>query len=368
VIEQAFAPLPGKDGDARTVALVTESPQSTSPDASLPSCRTQTVWLVRLNGAGAVVDRQLVGEGCAIDTPPGGACDGAGPISVHAPTIEKPNSVVVSWDSAGPGCGGWTRATVEIEVSLESLSLLHRSEWQGRVMDPDDSRSKSWDLEKLHFVSEWNLEQGGSCARRKRGPFLGIPRMALPESFVERDWRAMGFDSCATVIDEAHGLPIHGAGKARATLRVLMSDTNSLFVDIAEDSKVGAGASLQICFAEWNAQSYDYCQVSGQPECTRVTMAGRVLSGNVPVERAADSSRFRFQLPSEAEAVSVHYIEPGGRSIGSSRFHPRDLTSLGNVFPIRSSVATCKLVDEELVFSPAMREPDRPLLDPEGLE
>ena len=192
--------------------------------------------------------------------------------------------------------------------------------------------------------------------------------MALPDSFVRGGWRTTSFDSCATLVDQARGIAVQGTGKSHATLRALMSDTNSLFVDVIEDPKVKPGATLQICFANWNAQSYAYCQVPERPECTRITMDGRVLSGTVLVERAADGPRFRIELPAEVEAVSVGYLEPGHRSIGSSRFRADDLTSLGRVVPIRTSVITSEIVDDRLQCSRTARDPDTALLDPAGFE
>lgn len=321
-----------------------------------------------MNNAGAVVDRQLVGAGCAEDTPAGGACDGLGPIVVLPPTTERPNSVMVQWDSTGAGCGGWTRSRVEIDVSLESFLVLHRGEWHSRVAEPDDRTSKSWDLSNLYFASEWRLDQGSTCGKRRRGPFLGIPRMVLPAEFISGSWRTMEFDACATIVDSAHGVSFQGAGKSSATLRVVMSDTHSLFVDITEAPQVKAGAVLQVCFAGWNAHTYEYCQVQGRPECVRLSMDGHLLAGKATVERSADKPRFRIQLPSETAAISVGYIEPGGRSIGSSGFRVGDLTSLGSVFPIGRSVATCELVDGRLQFSRAPRQSDNSLLDPAGLE
>jgi len=368
VIEPAFASLPGANAHTRMVAIVTEALAPISSDNPRPECRTQTIWLVRMGAGGAVVDRQLVGAGCAEDTPPGGACDGLGPIAVLPPTTEKQNVVVVSWESAGAGCGGWTRSGVEIDVSLESFRVLRRSEWQGRVAEPDERHSKSWDFASLHFTSEWEVVQGGSCGKRTRGPFLGIPRMALPEKFVDGDWRTTDFDACAAIVDPARGVAFGGAAKSNTTLRLLMSDSNFLFVDVAEDPHVRGSGVLQVCSAEWNAHTYDYCQVHERPRCVRISMDGRLLAGKATVERAAERPRFRIQLPPEIGAISVGYVEPSGRSVGSSDVRLGDLTSLGRVFPIGTTVATCELVESRLLFSRAPRRSDRPLLDPEGLE
>jgi len=192
--------------------------------------------------------------------------------------------------------------------------------------------------------------------------------MVLPEKFTGGDWRTTDFDMCATIVDAAHGVSFQGAAKSSTALRVLMSDGNSLFVDVTEDPQVKAGAVLQVCFAEWNAHSYEYCQVQERPECISVSMDGRLMAGNPTAERAAEKPRFRIQLPPETYAISVGYIEPSGRSVGSSDFRAGDLTSLGTVFPIESSVATCELVNGRLLFSRAPRQSDSALLDPEGLE
>ncbi|HVJ16273.1 MAG TPA: hypothetical protein VM686_12615, partial [Polyangiaceae bacterium] len=301
------------------------------------------------------------------DTGYGVACDGMAVLSVKPPAATAPTTATVQWQGPGPGCGGWTRAHGDVEVSLESLGMLRRSEWVGRARGTDDSQSWNWDLTQLSFTSEWQTSNG-ECPARRRGPAFAIPKLELGSEFTTEAWKVASFDRCATTLDSAHSVALPGTAKATARLRAVISDSQTLFVDVIEAPGARPGANLLVCFADGDQQDYAYCRGTLKPDCVRVAMDGTIRSGQTVVERAPDKTRFRVQLPPDTSALTVSYVEAGGRSLSSSAFRAGDTTSLGSVFPLRPSIATCPLTPSGLVYTPTAPDPERALLEPDGLE
>jgi hypothetical protein len=364
VAKTAFTGAPGKDGDARSVVLVPFKLSTSAGDES-HECQANEVWVVRTAENGMIVDRQLIGDGCVEDTPYGGACDGLSVIRVQPPNGATPKTVVVGWEGPGPGCGGWTRTSSEVEVSLESFAMLRRSEWAGRTRDPDDSEWIVWDFAEWSFKSEWQTS-AGPCPPRKRGPSFGIPKLALGSAFLDGGWRTASMDQCATTIDSNHSVRFRGTAKSKAVLRAVVSETDTLFVDAA-DANSKPGTELRICFAMLSAHMYDYCHMPRDTDCLRVALNGQVLAGKTAVERAPDRPRFRIQLPPETTALSVSLAEAGSPVISSSAVHRDDSTSLGSIFSLGAEVVSCSLDGDHLQRSTPPRSPDRGLLDWTGL-
>ena len=367
IVKTAFKGAPGKDGDGRLVVLVPIKLSISAGDDAPMACQGNEVWLVRTARDGSVVDRQLVGSGCAEDTPYGVACDGLEIIRVQPPTSAAPTSVIVDWDGPGPGCGGWTRGSGDIEVSLESFVVRRRSEWSGRAAGAEDSHSRRWDFSAWSFTSEWQTSNG-DCAARSRGPSFSIPKLALGSAFLDGAWRTANLSRCATTIDSSHGVALPSTVKSAAVLHAVVSETDALFVEVVAAPPAKPGAELRACFAAWNAHSYDYCHLPVSPECVRIALDGHVLSGNATVERAPDRARFRVQLPPETAALTVSYVEAGGRSVSSSAYRRNDATSLGNISSLGAEVASCHLDGQSLQRSTPPRDPKHELLDTKGLD
>ena len=366
-VKTAFAGAPGKDGDARAVVLVPTKLSVSAGDEKPLECAGNEVWLVRTASDGTVVDHQLVGEGCAEDTPYGVACDGLMMVRVEPPKSALPTTATVAWEGPGPGCGGWTRGSGDIEVSLDTFTALRRSEWSARAREPDDTHSTHWDFTTWSFTAEWQTGSG-DCPERKRGPSSNIPKLPLGRAFLDGAWQTASLKECATTIDATHGVALPGTTKSKTLLRAVVSETDALFVDVVEAPLAKPGGSLQVCFAEWGGQSYDYCHMPIAPECVRVTLDGHVLSGKTTVDRAPEQPRFRVQLPPETTAISVSYLEAGGRSISSSAYRRGDATSLGRILSFGPTVATCHLEGNALQRTTPRPKSEEALLSSEGLE
>jgi len=349
----------GEHGEANLVVVA-----STPASAEVP-CKLETAWLVHLAGDGTVVEHRRAGVGCAEDTEYGVACDGLQVLRLEPPKIKDASTITLQWDNPGPGCGGWTRASGGIEVSLDSFAMRGRTEWSGRAAAPDDSTAKTWDFVHLRFKTEWDAGPG-PCPKIHRGALLGVPKLQLGAAFLGEGWRDAKLDRCATRFDGEHGVALPGSRKSKASLQAVISDTDALFVDVTEAADARSGAVLQVCGAEWGSRMYDYCSVGLVPDCVRVALDGRVLAGHAEVQRASDKPRFRIQLPPEQNALTVSYIEANGRSIGSSAYRAHDATSLGDVYGFEPQVATCRLTDGELRFSFTDLPATRDLLDVDG--
>jgi hypothetical protein len=192
--------------------------------------------------------------------------------------------------------------------------------------------------------------------------------MVLPDAFVDREWRNATIEPCATTMSATHGVALPGTRRSKATLRALLSATDVLFIDVMDPASSLRPASLQVCFAEMSTQTYDYCRMPFTPECVRLAMDGRRLSGTLAVEAVEGAARFRIPLPPEMSALSIAYLDGRGGSIATSAYRTGDATSLGEVFPLGPSQATCILRDGQLHYAPAARSPTRALLDTDGLE
>jgi hypothetical protein len=367
VVKTDFAGAPGKDGDARAVVLVPTKLSVSAGDEKPVECAGNEVWLVRTTGDGTVVDRQLVGEGCAEDTPYGVACDGLTMIAVEPPKLALPTTATVAWEGPGPGCGGWTRASGDIEVSLDTFAALRRNEWSARAREPDDTHSTHWDFTTWSFTAEWQTSSS-DCPDRKRGPSLNIPKLALGSAFLDGAWQTASLNECATTIEATRGVALPGTTKSKGLLRAVVSETDALFVDVVEAPLAKPGGTLQVCFAEWSGQSYDYCHIPIAPECVRVALDGHVLSGKTTVTRAPEQPRFRVQLPPQTTAIGVSYLEAGGRSISSTAYRRGDATSLGRILSFGPAVATCHLEGTALQRTTPRPKDEDALLSSEDLE
>jgi hypothetical protein len=104
------------------------------------------------------------------------------------------------------------------------------------------------------------------------------------------------------------------------------------------------------------------------PECVRVALDGQLLSDKTTVDRAPEQPRLRVQLPPDTAAISVSYLEAGGRSISSSVYRRGDATSLGRILSFGANVATCRLDGNVLHRATLRPKSDAALLDAEGLE
>ena len=368
VVKTAFAGAPGKDGDGRSVVLVLTKLSVSGGDEAPRECQGNEIWLVRSDGEGRLVDRQLVAEGCTEDTPFGVACDGLMMAHVEPPKIAAPQTAIVSWQSPGPGCGGWTRGSGEIEVELDTFAVVRRSEWSDRAREPNDSHSVDWDFKGWSFKSEWQTSDG-DCPSRKRGPAFGIPKLALGSAFLDGAWQTANLEQCATTIDANHGVALPGTSKSTAVLRAVVSETDALFVDVVDviEGQRRTRGELQICFDAWSTHSYDYCHMPASPDCVRVALDGRLRAGKTKIERAPDRPRFRVQLPPDTTALSVILVEPGPRTIGSSAYLRGDATSLANIFALGAEVATCHLDGDHLQRTIPPHRSDRASIDATGL-
>jgi len=353
----------GTDGDARLVVLVREKFSVSSGDAS-HECQGNEVWVVREGEDGSVIDRQLIGSGCAEDFSYSAACDAV--ISIQPPRSPTQDTVVVAWEGPGPRCGGTQRASGDIEVSLESFAVIRRSQWHSRTIGPDDSVHTYLDFSDWSFKSEW--QTSGACKARKRGPFFDIPKLELGKAFLDGGWRTASMDQCATTIDSRHSVAFQRTAKSTAVLRAVVSETDALFVDVAEGAHGTVPRELQICFAEYTARDYNYCVMPLAPDCLRVALDGHVLAGKATIERAPDTARFRVQLPPETSALSVSIVEAGLPIIGSSAYLRGDTTSLGRILSFSAEAATCQLDGNRLRLSTPPRDPERALLDAVGPE
>lgn len=359
-LRRAFTRPVGEQGETNLI-VITSTPAS--PETP---CKLETVWLARVAADGTMGEHRRAGVGCAEDTDYGAACDGLQLLKLQPPKTKNARTAVIEWDSPGPGCGGWTRASGSIEVSLDTFALLGRTEWAGRAAGPNDSTAKSWDFAHLRFKTEWDAGPD-PCPKIHRGPLLGVPRLQLGAAFLDGGWRNAQLDQCATRLDAQHGVALPGGRKSQASVQAVIADTNALFVDVTEPPDAKPGALLQVCFAEFGARMYDYCSVGGvPPQCVRIALDGRLLAGQADVQRASDKPRFRIQLPPEQSALTVSYIEASGRSISSSSYRANDPTSLGDVYGFEPKVASCPLVDGQLRFTFTPLPPNRDLLDVDG--
>jgi hypothetical protein len=361
----AFPPVRDTTGSGAAIVVVSE-PLTASADAPPPACTTHAAWLVRVDAEDHVTERQLIGIGCAEDTESGRACDGLGPISIEPPSKDLPTVASISWDSVGPGCGGWSQSSVRIAVSLESLALLRRDEWRSRKAEPEDTQSMYWDLTRLEFSSDWSTQQG-ECPDRRLDAVPGIPAIEMDEAFVADRWRHESIVDCATKVTGNRGFAPSGK-KASVVLSAVISSANHLFLELVDGSQRDKGASFQVCFAESNTHFYSYCEADLTPSCARFDLDGRVLAGAVPIERALEGNRYRVELPPETGALSIVYQAADGSSLATSELRVDDVTSLGDIFPLRTEVAACKLVDGHLRFVRATPNSNRPLLSPDGFE
>jgi hypothetical protein len=73
-------------------------------------------------------------------------------------------------------------------------------------------------------------------------------------------------------------------------------------------------------------------------------------------------------LPPETAAISVSYLEAGGRTISSSAYRRGDATSLGRILSFGANVVTCHLDGSALQRATLRPKSDAALLDAERLE
>lgn len=346
-IDKSLASLKMRDGTRHEVVRLT-LPEEGEPSENDANCTFEEFWLVARGASGDVLDSRLFAGGCTRDSPDTAWC-GAPPrasVSVRGTVVEA------RWDVHALRCMSVYHSAGRYEASLETFTLLRQSSRYFREVPPLEEKRQSWDYTVMRGA--WGVTvEADTCPRMQRGPIPRIIAPTIASEFVESAWQSAEMTRCATTIDSSYGFAPKGHA-AKVKLQLLATKESTLFVEVAptpQHRTLPSNAVLRVCYADSAVDSYAYCHGSPKIECARFGLDGHVLEGALPIERSPARARFKIQLPSDAQAVTVAYTEPtNGTSLASSQQRPLDYTFMNDLFPMSDDTGTCELAPDGLIL------------------
>ncbi|HET9932309.1 MAG TPA: hypothetical protein VFQ35_16510 [Polyangiaceae bacterium] len=356
-IDKSLASLKMRDGGRHELVRLT-LPEEGEPIENDANCTFEEFWLVARDAQGGVLESHLFAGGCSRDSPQEAWC-GAPP---RASVRVRGTVVEARWDAHALRCMSVYHSAGSYEASLESLLPLREESRYFRVVPPTEEIRRSWDFTTMR--GSWGAYAGAdTCAALRRGPIPRIPAPTIAPEFLEAAWQGADMSRCATTIDSVYGFAPTGHA-AKVKLLLLGSREENLFVEVVPtraQRKLPSDAILRVCYTDYAVDSYAYCHTQPKIECTRFGMDGRVLDGELRVERSSERARFKVHLPAEAQSFTVSYTEPSsGASLASSQQRPLNFTYMNDLFPIAEEVGSCELGDDGLRMrlGPQSRAPE----------
>ncbi len=346
-IDKSLASLEMRDGTRHEVVRLT-LPEEGEPTGDDPNCTFEEFWLVARDPKGDVLESRLFAGGCTLDSPDTAWC-GAPP---HASVSVHGNVVRARWDAHALRCMSVYHSAGSYEASLETFAPLRQSSRFFRQVPPFEEKRQSWDFATMRGA--WSATaEADTCPRLQRGPVPRIPAATIANEFVESAWQSAEMARCATSIDATYGFATKGHA-AKVKLQLLATKEGTLFVEIVPTPKqrsLPSDAVLRICYADYAVDSYAYCHSSPTIRCSRFGLDGNVLDGELKVERSPQRARFKVELPSDAQSLTVAYTEPtNGTSLASSQQRPLDFTFMNDLFPLSEETGKCELAADGLVL------------------
>ena len=202
---------------------------------------------------------------------------------------------------------------------------------------------------------------------------IAIPRIEVPRAMANDGWRSVGLGRCAALVDgDRHGYTIHGTKgtPTDASMRVLVSTNDDLFVDVEDDRLTSGGASwVKDDHVElWVQQAADDCVDpsarrgagdSGLKQWGIRVSDGRVFSGfaspppeaiRAEVARAGTTTHVRIHLPwaFDTGMLTVVYSDSDDgvhqkRLIATSAFEYGRAWTLGEAFDVPGEGPVCEV-------------------------
>ncbi|HEY0464775.1 MAG TPA: hypothetical protein VGC79_11225 [Polyangiaceae bacterium] len=277
------------------------------------------------------------------------------------------------------------RSFSTVTVGLDPVRLVETNQ---RVLD-EQSSDRTWNWDEFAGTTTLGIDYcpgkvpaGVEVSSDADAPFLqvsavAVPRLALPAEYLAGGWRTTELGTCAALVDgDRRGFALTAGGDpgsaANSTLKLLLSTSNDLFVEIADDQLVAdrsgfeRGDHLELWLATGARACVDPRAPSALSEWGVRISDGRAFAGfgrppgALRTERASDASgkiRLRIQLAEKLQPddrFTVVYVdrEQGSsrkRAIATSELSPGHWWTLGEVTDIDSS--TCIVTRGRLMAS-----------------
>lgn len=370
---------------------LTEEPTPSEVPPIPGVCSSSERWVVARRGTGEISAHLLV-RLCN---------DGYGSRGLGEDQIEvAPNRF--TYTRAGGSAWMWSQTSVVQLAPLVLLSETQRAWWT--LGDASSTGSWRW-TDWVGFGSS----RAPSCeaARPPKGPIASayqpIPRVALDEAFRATGWRTADFSACASRIDSRGGASEASPGggfvtfgkpatRVEATVRLLLSSENELFIEVADETWVPSAKSwlvadhLELWLGSPTSSSLECADRRGPLFQWGIGLDGTVYPAfgqpeqRLDVERAEHSSsiRFKVQLPAslvstlnDSWRITVAYSDSADgrgqkRIIATSKLTYGSLPTLGRIKDIPTTLGACRQDGD--AFRPVVTrtiQDDEPVIEPQ---
>ncbi len=391
-VDDLGQPLPPDEPDAAPPPLgieETDRSDTLSPALGYRACQRFDYWLLSEDAQGKPQARRLVT-----------VCnDGHGASGMGEDNITVGDNHL----SFGTSGGSNWRGGHSKEISLSPLRVLSTSSDGYWTMGANhESRKWSWDdfSGLVSWYSPACLADGSSP--EPDGPAGGddtkdafvyapIPAVDFEGDFAASGWKDTGLDRCSLQLDasEKSGFVTHGkAGEAAdASMRVVASKNDELFVEVQDDKWVGPSASwvkddhLELWLAKELPGYFTHCLDKSivAPQQWGIRIAdGKVFAGaGKPDEKAitvekvtlgSGGARLKIKLPKGMAAISLVYSDSDDgkkqeRMFATSKLVHGKGETLGALQVIDSKSAVCRVEGGKLTTRLKNHEDPRAILD-----
>ncbi len=363
-----------------------------SPQEKPFRCLDYEYWLVIQKKDGEISTRPLL-EVCDYSDDPWGRGGDSVEVSDNLFTHRTWGSALWHWSTT------WI-------LQLDPLLIIYKTEGGTQKVDG------AWVTDTWRFT-DWtgfSASSAKACKGTKEITYAyqPIPRVALDRKFRKTEWRTTSLGGCSTRIDSrggasektpGGGFVVHGTpgDPSDATLRVLLSSENELFVEVQDDVFVPTATSwlhadhLELWLGKRDREGSHCISSAGRLFQWGIDLQGKVYKAFgkpsfAPVVERAEQQlaggkkimRFKLALPQEIVSsiedgfeITVAYSdsddgEQQERIIATSKITFGSLPTLGDVRDIRPEVGACHSEAGELrTVDTRVYDESRPVL---GLE
>jgi hypothetical protein len=295
-------------GDEPGEAAEATSAEGDATDESNLDCRIFDHHLV-------IIDKKKVRGRYTLSS----ECKDGGPVNYHMDHQMEVDPKAHTFTHVHNGQKGLSSWSEGVTVGLDPLRVIERFDERGTSIDWDRLlRRHTWTvpdeeaLAQLKATPPPDAGEEGQAEEDGEGPTIelsaiSVPKLALPASFTDAAWKSAGLGSCGVLIDgKDNGYTLHGEADAKdATLRVVASTDDVLFVEVTDDRWTGPSRS-------WVKDDHLELWLARQPSPSGAGNQQAADAGTAPATavqwgiRIADGATFpAFGAPEPLKGVEV---------------------------------------------------------------
>ncbi len=332
----------------RIVLVAPEEVRRPPGEDAQGACSVEEYWFLKTNGTGKVLDYQLLTGGCTGEDADEIWCGRAPTVSV---TVSG-ETVSASWYSPFGQCWSAFSSNGRFTASLVDFKTIKTEASTGHAF-AGYSNGHEWDWTSMSGSESFLFQAfspDGSPLPEDRCADVNVKTRVIPsfstaQHLSDDGWKTADLKGCSTSF---HTSVLSSVGNTRGTeLHAFVGTGGILYLQLDPVSLPSEAAHFELCFRSEVLNDSNYCEYPASETCSRMSVAGKMLQGDLAIEKASDAYRYAIDASMHA-AVRLMYRDPEhGVGIWSStrgvgkRFSHSPLMSSG------TREAECTIQDEK---------------------